>query len=108
VADRGLNDALILRLAAEFQGFARDLHDLACDHLASWAAPTSAAVESVIRNRLREGRDLDRGNAHPGVVGKDFERFGFELWPALANRDSTLPPPDTTRRWNGSTLPATQ
>jgi hypothetical protein len=87
-----LNDALILRLAAEFQGFARDLHDLACDQLAAWAAPTSAAVESVIRNRLREGRDLDRGNAHPGVVGKDFGRFGFEVWPALARRD-----PSSTR-----------
>lgn len=82
-----LNEALILRLAAEFQGFARDLHDLACDQLAAWTAPASNAVESVIRNRLREGRDLDRGNAHPGAVGKDFGRFGFEVWPALASRD---------------------
>jgi hypothetical protein len=83
-----LNEALILRLAAEFQGFARDLHDLACDRFASWTAPASPAIESVIRNRLREGRDLDRGNAHPGSLGKDFGRFGFEVWPALARRDS--------------------
>lgn len=82
-----LNDALILRLAAEFQGFARDLHDLACDRFASWTAPTSPAVESVIRNRLSEGRDLDRGNARPGSLGRDFGRFGFEVWPALATRD---------------------
>lgn len=82
-----LNEALMLRLAAEFQGFARDLHDLTCDRFASWTAPTNVAVESVIRNRLREGRDLDRGNAHPGSIGKDFGRFGFDVWPALASRD---------------------
>lgn len=81
-----LNEALVLRLAAEFQGFARDLHDLACDQFASWATAVSPAVESVIRNRLREGRDLDRGNA-AGSIGKDFGRFGFDVWPALASRD---------------------
>ena len=94
-----MNEALILRLAAEFQGFARDLHDLACDQFAAWTAPTSGAVESVIRNRLREGRDLDRGNAHPGAVGKDFGRFGFEVWPALARRDPASTRHNTSLEW---------
>ncbi|MHB8341886.1 MAG: hypothetical protein ACYDB7_12055 [Mycobacteriales bacterium] len=83
----GLNEALVLRLAAEFQGFARELHDLGCDVLASWIAPSNPAARQVVRNRLREGRELDRGNAHPGAIGKDFGRFGFEVWPALAIRD---------------------
>lgn len=82
-----LNEALILRLAAEFQGFARDLHDLACDQFAAWTVPATAAVESVIGNRLREGRYLDRGNANPRAVGRDFGRFGFDVWPALVRRD---------------------
>ena len=78
-----------MRLAAEFQGFARELHDLACDLFASWTAPGRPAVESVVRTRLREGRELDRGNAHPGSIGRDFGRFGFDVWPALASRDSS-------------------
>jgi len=84
-----INEALVLRLAAEFQGFARDLHDLGCRQFASRASPKNGAVENVIRSRLSEARDLDRGNAHPGSLGKDFGRFGFELWPSLAQRDAS-------------------
>ncbi len=84
-----MNEALVLRLAAEFQGFASDLHDAACDVFAAWTVQGNPAVEHVVRSRLREGRDLDRGNAHPGSIGKDFGRFGFEVWPALALRDSS-------------------
>ncbi|MEX1008549.1 MAG: hypothetical protein WD271_11970 [Acidimicrobiia bacterium] len=82
-----LNNSLVLRLAAEFQGFARDLHDLAGDTFASWAAGGNTKLETVLRARLSEARQLDRGNAHPGSLGSDFGRFGFELWPALAARD---------------------
>lgn len=82
-----LNGALILRLAAEFQGFARDLHDQASDVFASWIAPSSSTVQRVVRNRLVEGRELERGNAHPGAIGRDFGRFGFEVWRELHRRD---------------------
>lgn len=82
-----LNDALILRLAAEFQGFARDLHDQASDVFAAWIAPSTPTVQRVVRNRLVEGRELERGNAHPGSVGRDFGRFGFEVWRELHRRD---------------------
>lgn len=82
-----LNEALVLRLAAEFQGFARDLHDLGCRQFAAWAAPNNHALENVLHSRLSEARDLDRGNANPGSIGKDFGRFGFQVWPALTNRD---------------------
>lgn len=78
-----MNEALILRLAAEFQGFARDLHDLGCNQFAAWAAPTNPDLELVIRSRLRDGRDLDRGNAHPGSVGSDFGRLGSQVWVEL-------------------------
>jgi len=82
-----LNEALILRLAAEFQGFARDLHDQASDVFASWIAPSSPTVEQVVRNRLVGGRELERGNAQPGSIGGDFGRFGFEVWRELHRRD---------------------
>lgn len=41
--------------------------------------------------------DRAGGRRHPsavprsGVVGKDFGRFGFEVWPALAGRDPSSP-----------------
>jgi hypothetical protein len=83
-----LNDALILRLASEFQGFARDLHDQASDVFAASIAPSSPTVQRVVRNRLVEGRELERGNAHPGSIGRDFGRFGFEVWRELHRRDA--------------------
>ncbi len=58
-----LNEALLLRLAAEFQGFARDLHQEACDIFAAWTAPSNLAVRQVVRAQLMEGRELERGNA---------------------------------------------
>ena len=71
----------MLRLAAEFQAFTRDLHDQASDQFAAWVAPGSATVQTVVRRRLTENRQLDRGNAHPASLGSDFGRFGFELGP---------------------------
>lgn len=82
-----LIDALVLRLSAEFQGFARDLHDEVCDVFAAWIAPSNTPAQNVVRSRLREDRAIDRGNVHPGSLGKDFGRFGFGIWPALAVRD---------------------
>jgi hypothetical protein len=82
-----LNNALTLLLAAEFQGFARDLHDVVSSTFALWAAGGNARLEEVIRARLREGRQLDRGNAQPASLGSDFGRFGFDVWASLASRD---------------------
>jgi hypothetical protein len=36
---------------------------------------------------LTRSRDLDRGNAHPGSLGQDFNRLGFQLWAALTAAD---------------------
>jgi hypothetical protein len=82
-----LSEALFLRLAAEFQGFARDLHDQACDVFASWIAPGNPAAKGVVNKQLGQGRSLERGNAHPDSIARDFGRLGFDVWPALAARD---------------------
>ena len=81
-----LNWALVLRIAAEFQGFARDLHDQGADYFVTRAAGGNASLASVLNSRLMDNRDLTRGNAHPGALGNDFGRLGLQLWPALGHR----------------------
>ena len=60
---RQLNWAMTLRLAAEFQGFARDLHDLAVDHFATTASGGNTQLAGVLRERLTTNRQLDRQRA---------------------------------------------
>lgn len=83
-----LNLALILRLAGEFQGFARDLHneavEVACLYMAGW----NPVWAEVIQEQLRRRRDLDRRNATPSTLAADFSRLGLDLWPALRSRDA--------------------
>jgi hypothetical protein len=82
-----LNWALTLRLAGEFQGFARHLHDVAVDHFVLIVAGTNASLGNVLRARLTESRALDRGNANPGSLGSDYARLGLTLWAALETAD---------------------
>lgn len=70
-----LNRSLVLVLAAEFQGFARELHDAAVQTFARWSAGGNEALERVLEVRLTEGRQLDRGNAQPGSLGSDYGRL---------------------------------
>jgi hypothetical protein len=50
----------------------------------------NSALESTLRLRMTDGRQLDRGNAQPASLGADFSRFGFQLWPALVVRDAAV------------------
>lgn len=92
-----LNLALILRLAAEFQGYCRDLHDLAADEFSAQAGQSNASLRQIIRGQLTQGRKLDSGNAGPGNVGSDFARFGIRLWPEVEKRR-----PRRASAWNKS------
>lgn len=80
-----LNAALAVRLAAEFQGYARELNDLAWDSvLASTAQYKVPAVEALVRTQLTAGRKLDTGNATPSNIAQDFGRLGIlKLWDTL-------------------------
>jgi hypothetical protein len=82
-----VNWALTFRLAGEFQGYARELHDLAVDHFVSVVARTNLPLANVIRTRMTFERKLDKGNAHPGSLGDDYGRLGLTLWPALEAAD---------------------
>lgn len=92
---RELNWALALRLAGEFQGFARDLHDEAADFFIATVAAGNADIADVLRERTTTNRQLDRGNAQPGSLGSDFALLGMTLWPALDRASPRQAP-----RWN--------
>lgn len=79
-----LNLAITMRLAAEFQGFSRSLHDESCDFLCDQTIKSNQAIYRIFRSNLTHNRTLDRGNASAGGVGSDFARLGLLLWPALA------------------------
>ena len=81
-----LNQALILRLASEFQGFARELHDEAGVFVAGRLAPGDARLQDMLRLPYTVSRKLSQGNADPGVLGNDFGLFGLVLWSALQSR----------------------
>jgi hypothetical protein len=78
-----LNWALTLRLAGEFQGYARDLHSLAVTYFADSVAQGNRRLGNVLQVQFTTNRALDRGNATPSSLGSDFGRLGLELWPVM-------------------------
>jgi hypothetical protein len=90
-----LNQALILRLASEFQGFARDLHDEAGVFVTGRLAPGNRQLQDVLQLPYTVSRKLNQGNADPGTLGNDFGLFGLGLWTALQSRY-----PARAKGWN--------
>jgi hypothetical protein len=90
-----INWALALLLAAEFQGFARDLHDEAGATFAREASNGNATLESILKARMTQNRQLDKGNANPGNLGSDYKILGLDLWADLASGWPAKKP-----RWN--------
>ena len=88
-ATRELNHAYALLLAAEFQGFCRDLHAEASLAIASATSPLlrDIVVQSLLRKRL-----LALGNVSKKNVAADYGRFGIELWPACVAVDARTGP----------------
>ncbi len=84
-ATQQINHAYVVILAAEFQGFCRELHDECID--AMLTATTPSSLHEVIRRSLSLSRQLDRGNATPSALGSDFGRFSIEFWPKLISRE---------------------
>jgi len=82
-ATEELNHAIVLRLASEFQGFCRDLHDEAVGVLVGAVARNDPGLQRVLTVPYHANRKLDRGNAEPGALGIDFGLLGMTLWPDL-------------------------
>jgi hypothetical protein len=90
-----LNHALILRLASEFQGFARDLHDESGSFVARSLAPGNQELRDSLRIPFTQYRKMNQGNADPGTLGNDFGLLGMVLWADLQARY-----PTRARAWN--------
>jgi hypothetical protein len=80
------NRAYAVMLAAQFQGFCRDLHGECIDHILATIAPPPA-LRGIMRSELTRGRLLDRGNAQPGSIGADFGRFRIDFWDEVRIHD---------------------
>ncbi|QKW31657.1 hypothetical protein HUT17_00730 [Nocardiopsis flavescens] len=91
-----INWALSLRLAGEFQGFARDLHSISCDVFARRTSSGDPNLENLIRGSLTLNRYLDKGNATPSGITQDFDRLGIKFWD-LIEQDSGK---TKRKKWN--------
>jgi hypothetical protein len=72
---RPLGHAYILRTVAEFQGFVRDVHDLAVQRLVELAGVDTKYV-TVITEAASTGRQIDAGNPTLRNLQTDFRRIG--------------------------------
>jgi hypothetical protein len=79
-ATRQINHGYAVLLAAEFQGFCRELHTEAVGH---FVVVLPAAVRQIVADEFTFSRQLDRGNANPGSIGSDFGRLGVDWWIAI-------------------------
>jgi hypothetical protein len=91
-----LNHALVLRLASEFQGFARALHEEASRAVVATLIPNDPDRQDALLAAFLTGRRLNSGNAQPGVLRRDFGCFGLSLWAALDQRF-----PSRATAWRG-------
>src|SRR5436189_58110 len=65
-ATRQLNHGYTVLLAAEFQGYCRELHTEVVQH---FTANLPLAQRDIVTVSLTFNRQLDRGNANAGVLG---------------------------------------
>ena len=80
-----INRSCIMMVAAQWQGYCRDLHSEAADVLAAAAHP--ATLQVPIRMALTSARRLDIGNADADDIGSDFGRLGMAFWDEVERLD---------------------
>lgn len=91
-----LSHAVLLRLAAEFQGFCRDLHNECIEVFVAALGLTDRRLELILATQnMRSGRRLDSGNANRDTIAQDFSRFGLRVWPELEKSF-----PEVAPEWN--------
>jgi hypothetical protein len=83
---------LVVRMAAEFQGYARDLHDEAVEFLAIGATGGNQGLASVLQAGMSSDRALNKNNAGIDTLARDFARIGLIFWPALQAQEPVLTP----------------
>lgn len=73
-----LSWAAVLRLAAEFQGYVRDLHDNTADALVNHLSGP-AVVTQAVRAAVKHHRRLETGNATREAIAQDFRRLRLDV-----------------------------
>lgn len=71
-----LAHAYVTGLVSEFQGFTRDLHDLATERIVGGTG-VSPRYAALLIEGLVAGRGVDRGNATLSTIKNDFSRLGM-------------------------------
>jgi hypothetical protein len=84
-ATQQVNQAYVMLLASHFQGFCRDLYFESADFLVGLVNPTY--LQPIVKEELKRNRQLDRGNAHPGSIGADFDRLVRSFWEHVERHD---------------------
>lgn len=75
-----IDRALYPVLAAEFQGFCRDLHSETITAIVNGAAWPTERIQVLAVAAMKQGRGLDRKNPSSSVIGDDFRTLGLLLW----------------------------
>jgi hypothetical protein len=77
-ATQQLNHAYLVAVAAQFQGFCRDLHSEAVGAL---TAAMPSEMSTILFASLTKNRKLDVGNANKDSIAEDFGRIGMhDFW----------------------------
>lgn len=80
-ATQHINYAYAMLVSSHFQGFCRDLHSEAVDHIVRSVQP--ASLHGALRAEFMLHRKLDQGNPNPGNIGADFNRLGLKFWDSV-------------------------
>lgn len=80
-----LAHAYVVVAVGQFQGFVRDLHDLAVERLVS-ASGASPSYVPLLTDAIVSGRSIDRGNPTHRNIKSDFGRIGLSPF-AMATRN---------------------
>jgi hypothetical protein len=72
-----LNEALVLRVTTEFQGFVRDLLDLATIKVVR-SSGCGPAYQAQIITAMTRNRSIDRGNPRLDAIEADMSRLGLQ------------------------------
>lgn len=86
-ATQQINQAYVMVLSGQFQGFCRDLHTEWVDYLTAAVSPS--ALQGIVRGGFLRERRLDKGNPSPGNIGEDFNRLGLKFWESVSKQSST-------------------
>ncbi len=83
--------AIVARLVAEFQGYCRDLHDEAVDHVVGRLGVTDPGLLALTRAAYIRDRDLNKGNPTWNALKNDFERLGMQFQKDMNDQFKSTP-----------------